>query len=70
MSESLPEDTMAGGLSASGSARRLPYRAPEVVRVKLASEEMAAGACKRSTTSAGQFTGCTRLPAPCRLAGS
>ncbi len=70
MNELSPDDTCAGGPPAGGAQRRLRYRAPEVVRVKLASEEMAVGACKRSTTSPGQFTGCTRLPSPCRLGGS
>ena len=70
MSDSSADDTGAGGPLLSGEARRLPYRAPEVVRVKLASEEMAAGACKRTLLSPGQFTGCLRPPTPCRLAGS
>ncbi len=47
-----------------------PYERPEVVRVKLAKEEMAAAGCKRNSTSAGAYTTCLRAGGPCRLPGS
>lgn len=47
-----------------------PYEAPQVTRIKLAAEEMAAGACKRSVSSRGSFSTCLRPGNPCLQSGS
>lgn len=49
-----------------------PYETPEVVRIRLAKDEMAATGCKLTRPGIeGPKPGfCTRPPTPCRLAGS
>ncbi|MBN2369473.1 MAG: hypothetical protein JXO72_03215 [Vicinamibacteria bacterium] len=55
----------------SEEAKR-PYEPPDVARIRLAKDEMAATGCKLTRPGAsGPQTGfCTRPPTPCRLAGS
>jgi hypothetical protein len=46
------------------------YEPPEILRVKLAKDEMAVVGCKRTIVSAGPTGGCIRPPTPCRIRGS
>ena len=47
------------------------YEPPEIQRVRLARDELAAVACKTSVSVGGPATGCLRgLAGPCRTNGS